>query len=142
MALEARLHRLVESGPPLLVEGLPEREGGPEVLAEDLPHLAAVLAFVPGVELLERELERVAEHLLDVGLVSPLERRSGAGRRGRHERRHRGEHLADAAVAPPGSQADPAARPADRASSVATRSWSGAKMTPTEDETTSNDASG
>ena len=29
-----------------------------------------------------------------------------------------------------------------RASSVATRSWSGAKMTPTEDETTSNDASG
>src|SRR4051794_9798790 len=109
MALEVRGHVGVEGGALLVVERRPERERGAEVGAEELPHLGAVVAQVARVELLEAELERVAEHRLDIAFLGPLERRSGAGRWWRHVRRHRSEHLADTARLAPGGEAEAAA---------------------------------
>lgn len=65
---------------------------------------------VPCVEFLERQLEHVSEHLLHVCLLGPLERRSCALRRRRHELRHFREDVADAAVPTPGSESHPPAR--------------------------------
>ena len=72
--LEVLFHCPVELGSARFVEGRPEGERRAVVVAEDLPHLAGVLALVAGVELLEREREGVAQHRLDIGLVTPLER--------------------------------------------------------------------
>ena len=55
-----------------------------------------IVVVVPCVEFLERQLEHVSEHLLHVCLLGPLERRSCALRRRRHELREHGKHRAKA----------------------------------------------
>src|SRR5581483_11169819 len=93
--------RAVELLPPLVLERRRQGLQRAEVGEVELPERLAALAGVDGGARLERQVERVAEQLLDVLRPAPVERRAGALGERRLERGEHLEHRADPALGNP-----------------------------------------